>query len=95
MHNTRAKTQPLDNLAPMAKANVPFLHVCGSLEPHFKDNTLEVKKRYKKLDSKIQVIVKKGEGHYPLALDDRAPALGFRQIHVFRSFKAPTGLEPT
>ena len=42
MHSTLAKTQPLDNLAPLAKANVPLLHVCGSLDPWFKDNTLEV-----------------------------------------------------
>ena len=52
MHSALAKTQPLDNLAPLAKANVPLLHVCGSLDPWFKDNTLEVEKRYKKLGGK-------------------------------------------
>jgi pimeloyl-ACP methyl ester carboxylesterase len=77
MHSTLAKTQPLDNLAPLAKANVPLLHVCGSLDPWFKDNTLEVEKRYKKLGGKIQVIVKKGEGHYPLAPEDPAPVVDF------------------
>jgi pimeloyl-ACP methyl ester carboxylesterase len=77
MHSALAKTQPLDNLAPLAKANVPLLHVCGSLDPWFKDNTLEVEKRYKKLGGKIQVIVKKGEGHYPLAPGDPAPVVDF------------------
>jgi hypothetical protein len=77
MRSTLAKTQPLDNLAPLAKANVPLLHVCGSLDPWFKDNTLEVEKRYKKLGGKIQVIVKKGEGHYPLAPEDPAPVVDF------------------
>ena len=77
MHSALAKTQPLDNLAPLAKANVPLLHVCGSLDPWFKDNTLEVEKRYKKLGGKIQVIVKKGEGHYPLAPEDAAPVVDF------------------
>jgi pimeloyl-ACP methyl ester carboxylesterase len=77
MHSTVAKTQPLDNLAPLAKANVPLLHVCGSLDPWFKDNTLEVEKRYKKLGGKIEVIVKKGVGHYPLAPEDPAPVLDF------------------
>ena len=77
MHSAVAKTQPLDNLAPLAKANVPLLHVCGSLDPWFKDNTLEVEKRYKKLGGKIQVIVKKGEGHYPLAPEDPAPVVDF------------------
>ena len=77
MHSALAKTQPLDNLAPLVKADVPLLHVCGSLDPWFKDNTLEVEKRYKKLGGKIQVIVKKGEGHYPLAPSDPAPIVDF------------------
>jgi pimeloyl-ACP methyl ester carboxylesterase len=77
MHSALAKTQPLDNLAPLAKANVPLLHVCGSLDPWFKDNTLEVEKRYKKLAGKMQVIVKKGAGHYPLAPEDPAPVVDF------------------
>jgi hypothetical protein len=33
LHSSLAKTQPLDNLAPLAKAGVPILHVCGSLDP--------------------------------------------------------------
>jgi pimeloyl-ACP methyl ester carboxylesterase len=77
MRSALAKTQPLDNLAPLAKANVPLLHVCGSLDPWFKDNTLEVEKRYKKLGGKIEVIVKKGEGHYPLAPEDPNPVVNF------------------
>ncbi len=77
MHSALAKTQPLDNLAPLAKANVPLLHVCGSLDPWFTHNTLEVEKRYKKLGGKIQLIVKKGEGHYPLAPKDPAPVVDF------------------
>jgi pimeloyl-ACP methyl ester carboxylesterase len=72
-----AKTQPLDNLPPLAKANVPLLHVCASLDPWFKDNTLEVEKLYKKLGGKVEVIVKKGEGHYPLAPEDPAPVVDF------------------
>jgi hypothetical protein len=61
----------------LAKANVPLLHVCGSLDPYFEKNTLEVEKRYKKLGGKIEVIVKKGEGHYPLAHDDPSPVVNF------------------
>jgi pimeloyl-ACP methyl ester carboxylesterase len=77
MRSALAKTQPLDNLAPLAKANVPLLHVCGSLDPWFKDNTLELEKRYKKLGGKIEVIVKKGMGHYPLAPEDPAAVVDF------------------
>jgi len=77
MRSALAKTQPLDNLAPLAKAKVPLLHVCGSHDPWFKDNTLEVEKRYKKLGGKIEVILKKGVGHYPLAPEDPAVVVDF------------------
>jgi pimeloyl-ACP methyl ester carboxylesterase len=77
MRSALAKTQPLDNLAPLAKANVPLFHVCGSLDPWFKDNTLEVEKRYKKLGGRIEVSVKKGVGHYPLAPEDPAVVVDF------------------
>jgi pimeloyl-ACP methyl ester carboxylesterase len=77
MHSEMAKTQPLDNLAALAKANVPLLHVCGNLDPWFEDNTLEVERRYKKLGGKVEVIVKKGVGHYPLAPEDPAPVVDF------------------
>ena len=33
------KAQPLDNLAPLAKAGVPLLHVCGSLDPWLDSQT--------------------------------------------------------
>ena len=33
LRSTMTKTPPLDNLAPLAKAGVPLLHVCGSLDP--------------------------------------------------------------
>jgi hypothetical protein len=62
-----SKTQPLDNLGPLARAGVPLLHVCGSLDPALSDNTRVVEKRYQDLGGKITVIVKEGEGHYPLA----------------------------
>ena len=77
MHSNTAKTQPLDNLAPLAKAGVPLLHVCGSLDPWLKDNTQVVEKRYKKLGGKITVITKKGDGHYPLAPKDPLPVVDF------------------
>ena len=34
---TMTKAQPLDNLAVLAKAGVPLLHVCGSLDPMLKE----------------------------------------------------------
>jgi pimeloyl-ACP methyl ester carboxylesterase len=77
MHSNLAKTQPLDSLEPLAKANVPLLHVCGSLDPAFKTNTLVVEDQYKKLGGQIRVIVKDNEGHYPLAPEDPKPVVDF------------------
>jgi pimeloyl-ACP methyl ester carboxylesterase len=77
LHSTLAKIQPLDNLAPLAKAGVPILHVCGSLDPWFKEQTGVAEKRYKELGGQIRVIVKEGEGHYPLAPNNLQPVLEF------------------
>jgi hypothetical protein len=77
MHSNLAKTQPLDNLEPLAKACVPLYHVCGQLDPGLAKNTQVVKKRYQKLGGKITVVIKKGEGHYPLAPQDPQPVVDF------------------
>lgn len=72
-----SKTPLLDNLAPLAKAGVPLLHVCGSLDPALSDHTRALEKRYKELGGMISVIVKEGEGHYPLAPKDPKPVIDF------------------
>lgn len=77
IHSNMAKTPPIDNLAPLAKAGIPILHVCGSLDPWLKENTGVVQKRYKDLGGKITVIIKKGEGHYPLAPNNPAEVVDF------------------
>ena len=68
---------PLDNLAPLAKAGVPLMHVCGSLDPLLNEQTRVAENRYKDLGGKITVIVKEGEGHYPLAPKDPQPVVDF------------------
>ena len=65
-----SKTPPIDNLAPLAKAGVPLIHVCGSLDPWLDDQTRVVEQRYKALGGQITVIVKEGQGHFPLAPSD-------------------------
>jgi pimeloyl-ACP methyl ester carboxylesterase len=67
----------LDQLGPLAKAGVPLLHVCGSLDPWLNDQTRVAEKRYKELGGQITVIVKEGEGHFPLAPRDVAPVVEF------------------
>ncbi len=77
LRSKMSKTPPLDNLAPLAKAGVPLLHVCGSLDPGLDTQTRVVERRYKELGGQITVIVKEGEGHYPLAPKDAKPVLDF------------------
>jgi pimeloyl-ACP methyl ester carboxylesterase len=77
LHTHMSSTQPLDNLAPLARAGVPILHVCGSLDPWLEANTRAAEKRYKELGGRITVIVKEGEGHFPTSPRDPQPVVEF------------------
>ena len=72
-----SKTPSIDNLALLAKAGVPILHDCGSLDPLLKDQTRVVEERYKKLDGKITVLVTQGEGHFPVSRKDANRVMNF------------------
>jgi len=75
MHSNTAKTQRSTTSLPWPKPGVPLLHVCGSLDPWFKDTRLCLKNAIRNLAAKITVIVKKGEGHYPLGPEDPKPVV--------------------
>ncbi len=77
LRSKMSKTSPLDQLAPLAKAGVPLLHVCGSLDPWLDSQTRVAEKRYSDLGGRITVILKQNEGHYPLAPKDLGPVLDF------------------
>ena len=77
LRSNLSRTPPLDNLAPLAKNGVPIMHVCGSLDPSLDDQTRIAEKRYKELGGQFEVIVKEGEGHYPLAPSDPHLAVDF------------------
>ncbi len=70
LHSLMSKTPLIDHLAPLARAGVPLIHVCGSLDPWLEDQTRVVAQRYKELGGQITVIVKGGQGHLPLAPQD-------------------------
>src|ERR1700688_3835443 len=71
------KQQPIDNLAALAKAGVPVLHDCGALDPWLDNQTRVVEKRYKELGGKITVIVRAGQGHFPLSPKDPKSVVDF------------------
>jgi pimeloyl-ACP methyl ester carboxylesterase len=73
---------PIDNLAPLAKAGVPLLHVVGDADTvvPVEENTRVLEQRYKALGGSIQVIVKPGVGHVH-GLDDPMPIIEFLVAH--------------
>jgi len=66
-----------DNLKPLYEAQIPLLHVCGSLDPLLKENSQRLEQNYKKLGGHITVILKEGVGHYPLGPNDPQPVINF------------------
>lgn len=73
------KGNPVDNLAPLAKAGIPLLLVYGDKDrvvPH-DENSEVVYDRYKKLEGSVQRIVKPGQDHHPHGLRDVTPIVSF------------------
>jgi pimeloyl-ACP methyl ester carboxylesterase len=77
MHSNLAKTQPLENLQPLAKAGIPILHFCGSNDPFLEKNTRIAEEQYQKLGGKMKVIVEPDKGHFPLTPNDPKPVVDF------------------
>jgi hypothetical protein len=66
LRSLMSKKPPLENLAPLAKAGVPIIHVCGALDPWLEDQTRVVEARYKSLGGQVTVIVEEGKAHHLL-----------------------------
>jgi pimeloyl-ACP methyl ester carboxylesterase len=75
---------PVDNLAPLAAAKVPLLHVYGDADDvvPWEENTSLVAKRYRELGGDITLIAKPGVGHHPHGLDDSTPIVEFIARHA-------------
>ena len=72
------KGNPLDNLAPLAKAGVPIIHVVGDADEvvPVAENTAIAEARYQKLGGTFKVIHKPGVGHKH-SLKDPQPIVDF------------------
>lgn len=70
---------PVDNLAPLAKAKVPLFLLCGDADDvvPYPENGAIVKERYEKLGAPVTVLIKKGMGHHPHGLNDPTPVVEF------------------
>ena len=67
----------IDSLAGLAKAGIPILHVCGSLDPWYAGNTVAVKVKYRQLGGHLKVMLKEGAGHFDALPADPAPIVDF------------------
>lgn len=74
---------PVDNLAPLAKAGVPILSVCGDADEAvpLEENSKLVEQRYRALGGTIELILKPGGKHHPHSLKDPAPIVDFIVKH--------------
>lgn len=73
------KFNPIDNLAPLAAAKIPILHVCGETDEvvPMVENTRLVEQRYKQLGGSITVISKPHCNHHPHSLKDPTRIVNF------------------
>jgi pimeloyl-ACP methyl ester carboxylesterase len=78
------KLNPVDNLAPLAKAKIPILSVCGETDKvvPIDENTRIVEKRYKELGGEMVVIAKPNCDHHPHSLKDPTPIVEFVLKHT-------------
>ena len=77
LRSLQAKAPLIDSLAPLAKAGIPLLHVCGSLDPWYADNTKEVEKKYRQLGGQVKVFLKEGTGHFGALPPDLTPIVDY------------------
>jgi len=77
------KQNPVDNLAPLAKAKIPLLHVVGDADHvvPVAENTDVVAQRYKQLGGEITILHKPGVDHHPHGLDNPQPIVDFILQH--------------
>ncbi|MEZ6068147.1 MAG: hypothetical protein R3B90_21085 [Planctomycetaceae bacterium] len=80
---------PVDNLAPLAAADVPLLHVYGDADEvvPWDENTGVIANRYRDLGGRIALIAKPGVGHHPHGLEDSTPIVEFITHHALQQFE--------
>jgi len=80
--NPAVSREAVTQLGALAKADVPVLHVCGSLDPILGNHTLVVESIYRQLGGRISVMLKDGAAHHPHSLRDPKPIADFIERSV-------------
>lgn len=84
------KENPVDLLAPLAKAGIPLIHVVGDADDvvPVAENTAVIEQRYKELGGTISVFHKPGVGHHPHGLEDPTPVAELIEKYTAQSAAA-------
>jgi pimeloyl-ACP methyl ester carboxylesterase len=75
LRSLMAERPPIDRLDALARADVPLVHACGSLDPWLDGETRAAEKRYKELGGRMTVLIDEGRGHLPTAPRDPKPVV--------------------
>ena len=79
----------LKKLGDLAAADVPVLHVCGSIDPLLGRSSTTIETIYQQFGGRISVMIKEGSGHHPHSLRDPKPIADFISQSVQPADDAP------
>ncbi len=75
--NPGVNADVLKKLSDLAAADVPVLHVCGSIDPLLGRVSSVIENLYQQFGGRISVMIKEGAGHHPHSLRDATPIADF------------------
>jgi pimeloyl-ACP methyl ester carboxylesterase len=75
--NPGVSAEVLRKLGDLAAADVPLLHVCGSIDPLLARSSGMIEAIYQQYGGRISVMLKEGAGHHPHSLRDPGPIADF------------------
>ena len=80
--NPGANGEVYRKLGDLAAADVPLLHVCGSIDPLLDGVSNKIETIYREHGGRISVMIKEGAGHHPHSLRDPRPIADFIEKSV-------------
>jgi pimeloyl-ACP methyl ester carboxylesterase len=75
--NTAADDESLRRLPELARAHVPLMLVCGTIDPILSLFTMTIESTYHQYGGRVSVMLKDGAGHHPHSLNDPQPLADF------------------
>ena len=87
--NPGVNPEVLKKLGDLAAADVPILHVCGSIDPLLGRSATAIENIYQQFGGRISTMIKEGSGHHPHSLRDPTPIADFIAQSVAAAGSAP------